>query len=316
MQLIRCTTAFVAVAMLPAAVAQPDLAPLPPVSVSGTGSVADRNLVPNTTESITADQIAEKINVINVEDALKYLPSLIVRKRNFGDQQAPLATRTSGLGQSARSLIYADGLLLSALIGNNNTFAAPRGAWSRRRRSSASTSCTGRSRPMYPGNSMGAVVEMTTRMPREFEAGVKVAGASQSLRAVRDQRRYRNVAGERVSGWQDERSCPGGSAATISTATRSPWASRPLLRPATPSAAGTPVDRRLRRPEPHRRADPGAGRHGLRAQRAGQREGEARLRFHARVARHLHRRLLRSRQPGRRETYLRNAAGKPVYSAA
>ena len=128
MQLVRCTTAIVAVAVLPAAVAQSDLAPLPPVSVSGTGSVADRNLVPNTTESITADQIAEKINVINVEDALRYMPSLIVRKRHFGDTQDPLATRTSGLGQSARSLIYADGLLLSALIGNNNTFATPR--WS------------------------------------------------------------------------------------------------------------------------------------------------------------------------------------------
>ena len=49
-----------------------------------------------------------------------------MRKRHIGDTQAPLATRTSGVGASARSLIYADGVLLSALIGNNNSFASPR----------------------------------------------------------------------------------------------------------------------------------------------------------------------------------------------
>jgi len=83
---------------------------------------------PNSHATVTADQIATSINAVNAEDALKYLPSLIVRKRHIGDTQAPLATRTSGLGSSARSLIYADGALLSALIGNNNTTASPR--WS------------------------------------------------------------------------------------------------------------------------------------------------------------------------------------------
>src|SRR6201999_3183008 len=72
--------------------------------------------------------IERTINAMNVEDTIKYLPSLIVRKRHIGDTQAPLATRTAGLGASARSLIYADGVLLSSLIGNNNTSASPR--WS------------------------------------------------------------------------------------------------------------------------------------------------------------------------------------------
>ena len=81
---------------------------------------------PNSHASVTAAEIATTINAINVEDTLKYLPSLVVRKRHIGDTQAPLATRTSGLGSSARSLIYADGALLSALIGNNNTSASPR----------------------------------------------------------------------------------------------------------------------------------------------------------------------------------------------
>ena len=73
----------------------------------------------------TPPKLRATINVRNAEDALRYLPSLLVRKRHIGDTQAPIATRTSGVGASARSLIYADGVLLSALIGNNNTFASP-----------------------------------------------------------------------------------------------------------------------------------------------------------------------------------------------
>src|SRR3954470_13779651 len=69
---------------------------------------------PSTRASIDADTIARTVNAMNVEDTIKYLPSLIVRKRHIGDTQAPLATRTAGLGASARSLIYADGALLSA----------------------------------------------------------------------------------------------------------------------------------------------------------------------------------------------------------
>jgi hypothetical protein len=46
------------------------------------------------------------------------IPAL--RKRHVGDTQAPVTTRTSGVGASARSLVYADGVPLSALIGNNN----------------------------------------------------------------------------------------------------------------------------------------------------------------------------------------------------
>ncbi|MEB2597974.1 hypothetical protein SOP69_11090, partial [Corynebacterium amycolatum] len=75
--------------------------------------------------SVNAAAIATQINAASVEDTLKYLPSLIIRKRHIGDNFAPIATRTSGLGSSARSLIYADGALLSALIANNNGNGSP-----------------------------------------------------------------------------------------------------------------------------------------------------------------------------------------------
>ena len=83
---------------------------------------------PSTKATVTAESIAATVNAVSVEDTLKYLPSLVIRKRHIGDNFAPIATRTSGLGASARSLIYADGALLSALIGNNNGNGSPR--WS------------------------------------------------------------------------------------------------------------------------------------------------------------------------------------------
>nr|HEV8010214.1 Plug domain-containing protein [Bradyrhizobium sp.] len=90
-----------------------------------TPPIKQRFQLPQESYSITAKQIEETINLKDPEDALKYLPSLFVRKRNDGDNQAVLATRTWGLSSSARTLIYYDDLLISALIGNNNSGASP-----------------------------------------------------------------------------------------------------------------------------------------------------------------------------------------------
>ena len=52
---------------------------------------------------VSAAKAQEQINTVNTEDMLKYAPSLVVRKRHYGDTQDPIATRTSGLGASAYS---------------------------------------------------------------------------------------------------------------------------------------------------------------------------------------------------------------------
>jgi len=132
---------------------------------------------PNATASTDADTIARTTNAMNVEDTVKYLPSLIVRKRHIGDTQAPLATRTAGLGASARSLIYADGALLSALIGNNNTSASPRWSAVSPQEIARIDVLYGPFSAAYPGNSIGAVVNITTRLPDELEA-TATAGTS------------------------------------------------------------------------------------------------------------------------------------------
>lgn len=75
--------------------------------------------IPTTIEGITRAQIETSINATDSEDALKYLPSLLVRKRYIGDyNHAILSTRASGTGNSARSLVFADGIQLSNLLGN------------------------------------------------------------------------------------------------------------------------------------------------------------------------------------------------------
>lgn len=127
---------------------------------------------PTSRFTVDADELATKVNAVNVEDSVKYLPSLIVRKRHIGDTQAPLATRTSGLGASARSLIYADGALLSALIGNNNTSASPRWSLVSPQEITRIDVLYGPFSAAYPGNSIGAVVNITTRLPDKLEATV------------------------------------------------------------------------------------------------------------------------------------------------
>ena len=80
--------------------------------------------IPTTMEGITKEQIQKTINATDSEDALRYFPSLLVRKRYIGDyNHAVLSSRASGTGNSARSAVYADGILLSNYLGNGATYA-------------------------------------------------------------------------------------------------------------------------------------------------------------------------------------------------
>ncbi|HEY9511936.1 MAG TPA: Plug domain-containing protein, partial [Rhodanobacter sp.] len=81
---------------------------------------------PATQATIPAKRVQVTINAVDVEDAVKYLPSVFLRKRNYGDTQAVLATRTWGVNSSARTLVYIDDIPISALVVNNNTLGAPR----------------------------------------------------------------------------------------------------------------------------------------------------------------------------------------------
>lgn len=130
-----------------------------------------RNL-PAVSEGVTARQMEESINVVNTEDALKYLPSLQIRKRFIGDTNGIVASRSSGTLVSARSLVYGDNLLLSNLLGNGFAYP-PRWGLVTPEEVERIDVIYGPFSAEYPGNAMGAVINMTTRMPEKFEAHVK-----------------------------------------------------------------------------------------------------------------------------------------------
>lgn len=131
---------------------------------------------PNTASAVDAETIRAKINAISVEDTLKYLPGLIIRKRHVGDNFAPIATRTSGLGSSARSLIYADGILLSALINNNNGNGSPKWQLVSPQEVARIDVLYGPYSAAYAGNGIGTVVNITTRMPEKLEIHLTALG--------------------------------------------------------------------------------------------------------------------------------------------
>ncbi len=89
------------------------------VTITASNPTSLPTQIPATMEGVTAQQIEVQINATDSEDALKYLPSLLVRKRYMGDyNHAILSSRASGTGNSTRSAVYADGILLSNYLGN------------------------------------------------------------------------------------------------------------------------------------------------------------------------------------------------------
>lgn len=131
--------------------------------------------IPTTIEGITREQITHSINATDSEDALKYMPSLLVRKRYIGDyNHAVLSTRASGTGNPARSMVFADGILLSNYLGNGPT-NAPRWMLVTPEEIERVDVLYGPFSAAYAGNSVGAVVDYVTRMPTQFEAHGKVS---------------------------------------------------------------------------------------------------------------------------------------------
>ncbi len=153
------------------------------VTVTGGQPTSLPTRIPTTIEGITGEEIGTRINATDSEDALKYFPSLLVRKRYIGDyNHAILSTRASGTGNSARSAVYADGILLSNYLGNgiaNGTNFAPRWGLVTPEEIERVDVMYGPFSAAYPGNSAGAVVDYVTRMPSQLEAHVATGFQSQ-----------------------------------------------------------------------------------------------------------------------------------------
>lgn len=162
------------------------------VSVREAKTAAEKVQAPTTAEGATRQHIAETVNVVNTEDAFKYLPNILVRKRFNGDTDAPITSRTTGVNASARSLIYADGVLLSALINNNNGNGSPRWFMVSPEEIERIDVLYGPFSAAFPGNSYGVVAEITTRMPTKFEATAKLTESWQDFKQYGTRDTYRS----------------------------------------------------------------------------------------------------------------------------
>src|SRR5262249_46048971 len=133
---------------------------------------------------------AKTMSLVTPEDTIRYLPNVLIRQRHIGDTQSPVTTRTSGVGASARSLIYVDGILISSLIGNNNTSASPKWGLVSPNAVARVDVLNGPFAAAFAGNSIGSVIAFTTRMPTALEGSVEAQGGVQSFRKYGDDDRY------------------------------------------------------------------------------------------------------------------------------
>jgi iron complex outermembrane receptor protein len=210
------------------------------VIITGNRPTSLPTQIPTTIETVTGEEIARGINASDAEDALKYLPSLLVRKRYIGDyNHAVLSTRASGTGNSARSAVYADGILLSNYLGNGASFA-PRWGMVSPEEIERVDVLYGPFSAAYGGNSVGAVVDYVTRMPTRFEAHAKFGVSQQPFKLYGTDDTYRGSQGSVALGnragrwsWYLDLSRLESEGQPLTFPTRYPGG--------TASAAGTPV---------------------------------------------------------------------------
>ena len=156
-------------------------------------STTDPNL-PAVVESVDAKALSLR-NVVNAEDALKYMPAFGIRKRFIGDENSTFSVRGTSNTQSARGLVYLDGLLLSNLLGNNFS-NPPRWSMAFPDNLERVEVIYGAYSALYPGNSIGATVLMTTRMPDSLELSAQSQFFTQH---VNEYGVDRNYGGRRLS---------------------------------------------------------------------------------------------------------------------
>lgn len=216
---------------------------LKPVTVTAPGGQPSAlpTQIPATIESITGKQVEDTINANSSAAALKHFPSVLVRQNYVGDSgHGTIASRASGTGQSVRSLLYADGILLSNLLGND-AHRAPRWEMVTPEEIGRVDVLYGPFSAAYPGNSAGAVVDYVTRMPTQFEAHAKAGGFTQNFKHYGTDASYEGYQvdaslGNKQGGWSwwmdfnhlDSESQP-------------LWFANTLVSAGTVSSAGTPV---------------------------------------------------------------------------
>ncbi|MEC8426959.1 MAG: TonB-dependent receptor, partial [Pseudomonadota bacterium] len=136
--------------------------PIEEVNVISERLFADTTRV-SPTSKINAQEL-QSINLITAEDAVSYEPSLVVRRRYVGDPNGVVGIRGSGMFQTARSLVFADGLPLHYLL-QTRWSGSPRWSLVGPNEIESAEVIYGPYSAEYSGNAMGGVVDLKTKTP-------------------------------------------------------------------------------------------------------------------------------------------------------
>ena len=190
---LACAVSTVAAALaasLPAAMAQGIATDqqLQTVTINGGRAPLDRDL-PMTTASKTQEELRRQQNIFNPEDALRNMPSMTIRKRYSGDRNALIGGRSFATSQAPRGLVLMDGYLISNFLGR---FDAPRWNMVAPEEMARVDVLYGPFSAIYPGNSIGTTIAITTTRPAKFEASARVAAQSQDYDLYGLRGRYNN----------------------------------------------------------------------------------------------------------------------------
>ena len=119
------------------------------------------------------------VNAFNTEDLIKYAPDFFVRSRYIGDNNGVPGFRGTHSTQSARSLVMVDGFVISNFLGNSFSYPPAWGVVGPDEVGQVDI-IYGPYSARYPGNSMGGIVNITTRLPDRTGAFVNLQNFQQS----------------------------------------------------------------------------------------------------------------------------------------
>ncbi len=108
------------------------------------------------------------INMATTEDAVKYEPSVVIRRRFIGDSNGTLGMRGSHMFQTSRSMVFADGVPLHYLL-ESRWNGAPRWTMVSASEIALVDVVYGPFSAEYSGNAMGGVVLIETKIPQQRE---------------------------------------------------------------------------------------------------------------------------------------------------
>ena len=152
------------------------------IEITGTKNAQLLPAFPGTVVSTSATEITDTVNAMDTPDALKYLPSLMVRKRDSADYGgATLATRIWGVSYSAKSIVNVDGMPISSQLYNDNNFGPPKWFMVSPEEIKSIDVMYGPFSAAYSGNSMGAVVNINTQLPDRFTAIINTTASYQTF---------------------------------------------------------------------------------------------------------------------------------------